>query len=101
MLEEQIKNGGSTLSWFNLLWATRLMLNIIKTSKVTHMKICTQIFFKTPLLTIGIQVQNKQNNHMFFLCALESKNVKYETPKPYHGDKLPKHKKTKTMFTLN
>jgi hypothetical protein len=56
---------------------------------------------KTPLLTIGIQVQNTQNNYMFFLCALESKNMKYETPKPYHENKLPKHQKTKSSFTLN
>jgi hypothetical protein len=72
---------------------TLLMLNIYHTlldqcpilSKLTkinaiHMKTCTQIF-KTHLQIIGIQVQNNNKQHLFFLCDLEFQNMKDETLK--------------------
>jgi hypothetical protein len=36
---------------------------------------------------------------MFFMCVLESQNMKNEIPKPHHGNKSPQTQKT--SFTLN
>jgi hypothetical protein len=40
---------------------------------------------------------SKQRKHiMFFICVLESQNMKNKTPKPHYGDKAPKYKKLGT-----
>jgi hypothetical protein len=42
---------------------------------------------------------NTQNTSMFFMCVLESQNMKNEIPKPHHGNKSPQTQKT--SFTLH
>jgi hypothetical protein len=56
------------------------------------MKTCTQI--QKHALIDYKNSRSKQHKHIiFFICVLESQNMKNETPKPHCGDKTPKHKK--------
>jgi hypothetical protein len=43
----------------------------------------------------------QQQIQHFFMCVLESLNIKYETLKPHYGDKPPKQKKIGTPFTVH
>jgi hypothetical protein len=84
-----------------MLCITRLAPNTIKTKKVMHIEICTQIK-KTHLQTTKIQVQNTQNNHMFVLCVLEFQSMKDETFGSHTmGIHTPPPLPPKTLFTLN
>jgi len=62
-----------------LLYQHPLLSKLTKIN-ATHMKTCTQ-FFRNHLQIAGIQVQNKNKQHLFFLCALEFQNMKDETLK--------------------
>jgi hypothetical protein len=69
-----------------------------KKSKVTpSYKLHLLCFKKTHVQTIGIQVQNTQNNHMFLLCVSEFQKMKDDIPKPHHGDKPPNTTKPKSL----
>jgi hypothetical protein len=72
------------------------------------MKTCPQIQ-KHSLIDYKNPSSKQQKHVMFFICVLESQNMKDETPKPHYGDKAPKHKKVATsshhigfhMFIIN
>jgi hypothetical protein len=46
-------------------------------------KLHLSCFKKTHVQTIEIQVQNTQNNHMFFLCALKFQKMKDDKTTPW------------------